>query len=327
VDEQHIDDELSPSLKAEFDRIMFQDRDTQESMAFMLIGMKLVHYGASRLMRELEKTVESGEGRRLLVERAVSEMRKMSMVGFHSEVLLDNLKQLSAILNRDLKEEKKRVKAEKADQFEQGVETPFAQINTKLGGGLRSGDVLLIHGASDAVYPCTAHCYSFFNKRKVPITYYGTKEEKDMPDVPGVVNVPGLFWKNRGTNLVTMRETFASADGYVILLDSLDWLADTAKHGDEAKARQVALKNLIKVAKRYRVAVVVAHSTNSTILPKGEGVMHVHACRRTVDGKPVLMVGDEMYMEDKNGELCIFGDHDGAASAVEGSDAPSEDSE
>lgn len=310
---EELSEDLRKRAEELLDRWQIQDVYTKTSMAFMLIGFQAVHYGVARLASRMADATKTAEEREAIVALAMERMQKASMQGFQSTLLRNNLQELDAILGRDLREEQKRRAQLQEKELRLGIPLPFESLNTKLSGGLKTGNVVLVHGESSAVFGTIAAIYQSLNSHKVPLTHYCTAKEQDMPDVPGVKNIPGAFWSAQGSTLTKMQETFKVVDGYVALVDRLDWLIDHDGHKSTERSRQLALKFLAKVARRYRISIVVGHvAEESAVLPRAQGVLPVSVCIRSLPNCPrVLVVDDNLYVEGENG-ISVLGSSDGA---------------
>ena len=299
--------EKESELKAEAARLVEQlesgDLSAKESMAFMLIGMKLEQYGIQRLAAHVADKTTSEELRQATVERAFLHMREMATKGgFQSEVLVGNMRELEKILSKDHQREQEYAAQRRTAELALGIPTPFDALNKTLEGGIKAGKVLLVHGEAAAVFTTVAGMYRHFIKLKVPITHFGTGQQKAMPEVPGVKNIPGVFWRGQGSTLNKMKDAFAAGEGYVFILDRLDWLIDSDdRHKTGIKRRQLALKYLTKMAKRYKVGIVVGHVTHTDDAPSVGGVVRLPVCSRLLDGKNVFAAGDEIFEEHADG--------------------------
>lgn len=310
------------------DKLASTDLYAKQCMAFMLIGMKMVHYGVSRLHAHLADKTAIAQDREDAVEVAMERMRDMSMRGFQSQVLVGNLRELDKILCEDLKKEKARDEQLRDKELRLGIPTPFEELNRKLGGGMKAGKVVLVHGEAAPVFTALAGMYRHFIKQKVPITHFGTVTQDKMPEVPGVKNIPGAFWRGQGSSLNRMKGVFEVAEGYVFILDRLDWLmSHEDRHKPEAKRRQMALKYIAKMAKRYKAGVVVGHVTASEDLPTAQNTFRLPVCARKLGAKPIFMAGDEMFTEESDGGLRVLGRENVPEEGLGGSDGGPEGSQ
>lgn len=310
------DAQLTAKADRLIDRWQIEDPSFKQSMAFMVIGMKMIHYGVARMTSHVADKTDTEDLREQIIERTMQRMRKLSMEGFQSENLLENLDSLEEIIRNDLKAEQKRTEQRREVELRLGIPTPFEQLNTTLNGGLKAGKVVLVHGKSPAVFKTMAGLYRHILRQRVPITHFGTAAEKDMPEMPGVKNIPGSFWKGQGMSLTKIRAAFEVADGYVALVDRLDWLMDLDDRSKSTiKRRQVVLKYLVKTAKRYKISIVVGHVTYSDddVIPEAAGVVRLPVCERRIGDKDVMVAGDEIFVEESDGKIRILGGGDDAS--------------
>lgn len=309
------------------DKLQLTDANTKKCMGIMLLGMKIVHWGAARMSAHVRSKLETQKEQEAFVELAMARMRDLSMrEGFHSESLMNGIRTLGEILEGDIAAEKKEQEERREHELQLGIPTPFESLNRAMDGGIKAGRVVMVHGESSPVFTTLAGMYKHFLAHKVPITHFGTAKEADMPDVPGVKNVPGAFWKGQGSSLGRAKEAIGVADGYIAVVDRLDWLADPKDHKSEHKRLQLALKNLAKVAKRFKIGIVVGHVTTGEI-PSVQGVHRVHVCTRRVNKEFVFMADDEMFVEDQDGRLRILGGKDDAPPRLGNPDGGTEGSE
>lgn len=321
-----VEDEAKRRASDVLDRLQLTDANTKKCMGIMFLGLKIIHWGAARMSAHVRNKCETQEEREALVELAMGRMRDLSMrEGFHAETLVDGIRTLEAILKGDAEAEQKEQQERREYELQLGIPTPFDSLNRALGGGVKAGRVVLVHGDSSPVFTTLAGLYKHFLAHKIPITHFGTAKAADMPDVPGVKNVPGVFWKHQGSSLGRTKEAIGVTDGYVAVVDRLDWLVDPKDHKPKDKRLQRALRNLVKAAKRFKIGIVVGH-VGTDEPPTADSVHRLHVCTRRVNKEFVFMAGDEMFVEEQDGRLRILGGKDDAPPKLGKPDGGTEDS-
>lgn len=312
-------DETKIAKRAELlkllDRLQVDNLEVKHSMGAMLIGWQLAYFGTSRIEKAMADKLDRADLPEFL-QLAAERMQGFAAQGFHLDQLLSNLREVEHMIMRNLRQHKEAERKKQDLEMSLGLETPFPSLNRQLGGGLKPG-VLLVHGENAAVFPVLAQIYKFLLKRKVPITHLGTADKAGMPEVPGVQNIPGAFWKGQGSSLTRMKNVFDAIDGRVVVVDRLDWLTEEAGNRSASKSRQLALKCLAKVAKRCKISVVVGHVTQvDEEIPSAQLTQRVSvSLRRLSESGPVLVVGEDLCQETSDG-IRVLGSEGGAASGV-----------
>lgn len=312
------------------DRFLTDDDEVKHAMALQLMGMRLMHYGYGKLRHYMAnvnaKKVLDGKYDKLPEDIADAsaaagfmKMKEASMQPFPPESMLKGLEVSLGIIGHDLQLAAKVAKKVKEAEIKMGLQTFSRGLDTKLNGGFRPGTVLLLTGSSDSVYATMAMFYRHFIAIKAPATHFTTAEKE--VKTPGVKYVPLRWWQHGCETLSKAEEVFKVADGYIMLVDSLDGLSRNPS--DEKQGRRRSLRYLKKMSSRYHQGIIVG-LPQENFDTNVEGIVTLHTAIRKLGEKPVLMLGDEMYEEESNGRYRLLGGDGSPSAGLEGKDGGTE---
>ena len=320
-------DEPTEHQKAEGEallrKLMTEDDFVKESMSMQLTGMRLMHYGFGRVRHRLHMQKQLPPNDKLPIDPEVAEaaaacafavMKKISGEAFQQDHLLNGLTSAVSTMQSDIAAHAEMAKKVRETELKMGLPTFSSVINTLTKGGMRAGLVLVVAGEAAPVFKVLAQFIRHFNSVRAPITHF-TTAKSDM-HIPGVKVVPESWWSKGCQSLSRAEEVFHVADGYVMLIDRLDWLVGI----DESHSRRKSLRCLYKMSKRYRQGIIVGVQ-DEQFDTKVDGVYVVRvAQRKMLDGKSVIMVGDEIYEETADGRMCVPGNQSPPVTKLEGQD-------
>ena len=323
------EEKVKAAFMAEAQALMMSDQTIKDYAACFLVGQQLCGYSAWQMMNSIIH-----EHPQEIVAAITRTMAEVARQGGHPGQILQNLKgPVTNMLKADASKARQRHRMAKEVMGSIGCQLPFKTLNTRLGGGMQSGNVLVLRGESKAIGEALDLIGESFIETKVSFRHFVNAVVTEESHTQFV----GLKWWGSGCNTHSQaKQVFAPFKEYkAVLIDDLSQLVTRGTNSQEQLNR--AVKRISQSIDRKKQVVIVGLDTAKadsypTVMADTVHIADV-ALRKLEEGGPdVLMVAGEIivldeYEEKKNGggNDQRAGDSHDTEGGVEGSAPGAED--
>lgn len=293
-------------------RFMMEDASIKDYAAVFYAGQLLCLYAAHRIRHRLSR-LKCPEGADLdkVGMRIMEKMRDeagqggtlshiASLVAGH---VLPKLRQDGKVRNRQ-KDEARRL------QSQEGTHTPYAYLNTQLGGGVKSGEILIYCGEDRAVDMALDQTYDMLQTTKVSCKRFVEFSPETGEDDKHLVG--RIWWEHSCNSRNRAKSTFSPYAGMTaIVIDDMDYLVSS--RGTRQERLDRTCKRILQAIPRRRQRVIMGlKSSHGEEMPLiRQDVIHTVgvALRKLNDVGPERLLVAGQLIEDEN-EADVSGSDD-----------------